>query len=219
MTDKLELKTLSDSELLCRLSELLKRSRRIESELVAHIAEVDERRLYAREAFPSMFAYCTEKLNLSEHEAYLRIAVGRASREHPVLLEMLGDGRLHLSGIAKVAPHLTEGNRDALLARAANKSKREIEELVVEIAPRPDAPTVVRKLPGRREKFKAGPFAQLGPDRVVVPKPEGLKQVQPLAPARYKVQFTASATLQDKLKRLQALMRSCARQYPTETWR
>jgi hypothetical protein len=32
--------------------------------------------------------------------------------------------------------------------------------------------------------------------------------VQPLAPARYKVQFTASAALRDKLERLRALMRS-----------
>ena len=32
--------------------------------------------------------------------------------------------------------------------------------------------------------------------------------VQPLAPARYKVQFTASAELHDKLERLRALMRS-----------
>ncbi len=32
----------------------MQQSRRIESELVAHIGEVDESRLYAREAFPSM---------------------------------------------------------------------------------------------------------------------------------------------------------------------
>jgi hypothetical protein len=32
--------------------------------------------------------------------------------------------------------------------------------------------------------------------------------IQPLGGARYKVQFTASAALHDKLKRLQALMRS-----------
>jgi len=35
-----------------------------------------------------------------------------------------------LSGIAKIAPHLTEVNRKTLLARAAYKSKRKIEELV-----------------------------------------------------------------------------------------
>jgi len=90
------LETISDDELLRRLSELLKQSRRVESELVAHIGEVDERRLFAREAFPSMFAYCTEALHMSEAEAYLRIGVARASRRHPILLAMLGDGRLQV---------------------------------------------------------------------------------------------------------------------------
>ena len=50
------LSILSDDDLLNRLSELLQKSRRVESELVAHIGEVDARRLYAREAAPSMFA-------------------------------------------------------------------------------------------------------------------------------------------------------------------
>jgi hypothetical protein len=46
-----------------------------------------------------MFAYCTTVLHLSEHEAYLRIAVARASRRHPMLLELLAEGRLPLSVI------------------------------------------------------------------------------------------------------------------------
>ncbi len=87
------LTSLSDEELVRRLRELLGQSRRVEADLVAHIGEMDARRLYAREAAPSMFAYCTEVLHLSEAEAYLRITVARASREHPVLLEMLADGR------------------------------------------------------------------------------------------------------------------------------
>ncbi|HEY6548488.1 MAG TPA: hypothetical protein VI589_11300 [Vicinamibacteria bacterium] len=202
---------------------------------MAHIAEVDERRLYAREASPSMFAYCTDILHLSEPEAYLRIAAARASREHPILLAMLGDGRLHLTGIAKLAPHLTGENRDALLARATHKSKRRIEELIAEIAPRPDVPAVMRKLPARRNLVPApaalshdaesvapatqlrpdgvGPAIQLGPDAAAfsagAPAAPSipLAVVLPLAPDRYKVQFTASARLRDKLERLQALMR------------
>ena len=109
-----ELKSLSDDELLRRLSDVLKQSRRVESELVAHIAEVDERRLYAREASPSMFQYCIDVLHLSKPEAYLRIGVARASRKHPMLLTMLADGRLHLSGIVELAPQLTDENRDDL---------------------------------------------------------------------------------------------------------
>ena len=65
-----------------------------------------------------MFAYATEVLHLSDAEAYLRIAAARASREHPILLVMLADGRLHLTAIAKLAPHLTAENREALLTRA-----------------------------------------------------------------------------------------------------
>ena len=98
---------LSDDALLRRLTELLTKSRRVEAELVAHIGEVEARRLYASKA-SSMFVYSTEVLNLSEHEAYLRITVARASRNHPILLKMRADGRLHLSGIAKLSPLLTE---------------------------------------------------------------------------------------------------------------
>src|SRR5262245_3443648 len=104
------LQTLSDAELLHRLAELVQDSRRVEAELVAHIGEMDQRRLYAHRACSSMFAYCTEILHLSEGESYRRIAAARASRRYPVLLEMLNDGRIHLSGIGKLAPHLTDEN-------------------------------------------------------------------------------------------------------------
>jgi hypothetical protein len=206
------LQSLPDDELLHRLAQLMGDSRRVESDLVAHIGEVDERRLYAREASPSMFAYCTEVLHLSEAETYLRITAARASREHPVLLTMLADGRLHLTGIAKLAAHLTQENREVLLKRATHRSKREIEELVAELSPRPDAPAVMRKLPERRDGVAARE-PELRPDGVPhsrgpVPVPAPPAVVEPLAPSRYKVQFTASAELHDKLERLRALMRS-----------
>src|SRR3990172_9486306 len=150
MSSTHELHSISDDDLLGRLAELLKQWRGVESDLVAHIGEVDARRLYAREA-SSMFTYCTELLHLSEAEAYLRIAAARASRKYPLLLVMLSDGRVHLSGVGKLAPYLTDANCDAVLARAVHKSKREIEELVAEIAPKPDVPPTVRKVPARAE--------------------------------------------------------------------
>ena len=206
------LKSISDDELLDRLSKLLEQSRRVESELVAHIAEVDERRLYAAEACPSMFAYCTEVLHMSEAEAYLRIRVARASRRHPVLLTMLEDGRIHLTGAAKLSPYLTEANRETVLSRAAHESKARIEELVAEISPKPDVAPAIRKLPAS-PKAQTAPAAQLRPDAVGPPPAPPLVQVakpavvEPLAPARYKIQFTASAELKDKIERLRALMR------------
>ena len=216
-----ELKAIPDDELLRRLADLLGQSRRVEADLVAHVGEVDSRRLYARSASPSMFAYCTEVLRLSDAEAYLRIAAARASRDHPILLAMLADGRLHLTAIAKLAPHLTPENRDAVLGRAAHKSKRQIEELVAELAPRPDAPPLMRKLSDRRGQTSGamepapnggalpGPELRLeGVAGSPAPGPARPAVLAPLAPGRYKVQFTASAELHDKIERLRGLMRS-----------
>jgi hypothetical protein len=246
-----------DDELLDRLAELVSRSRRVEADLVAHIGEADERRLYARQAFSSMFTYCTRALHLSEAEAYRRITVARAARLYPELLAALRDGRVHLSGLALLAPLVTAGNCTSLLERATHRSKREVEELVAEIAPRPDAPPAIRKLPQRRETPGAvapgsgmaapsdecdpapqafaeapggaslggrkGLSCELFPGRVAttataqgppgvpataaVPRLPFARPVEPLSPARYRVQFTASAELKDRLERLQNLMR------------
>jgi hypothetical protein len=191
MEEKRSLHSIPDDELLQGLANLMGQSRRVEADLVAHIAEVDARKLYARAAFPSMFGYCKEVLHLSEPEAYLRITTARASRKHPMLLKMLGDGRLHLTAIALLAPHLTRENREGLLQRATHRSKHQIEELVAEIAPRPDVPAVMRQLPERRTQptadlpvmpksgsgpildFGADPRLELRPDGVAVPESGG----------------------------------------------
>ena len=145
----LNLKSLRDEDLLRQPSELVRQSRRVEADVVAHIGEVERRRLYAREACSSMFEYCRRVLGLRENEAYLRITVARTARDNPALLDMLRDSRLHLSGIARLAPHLTRQNSEAVLKRASGMSHREIRELVCELEPRPDVAPSVRKLPER----------------------------------------------------------------------
>lgn len=231
------LRTQRDDQVLRGLKEALRHSRQSEWVLVAHIGEVDERRLYAPEGWKSMFLYCVEHLHLSKAEAYLRIEVARAAREHPVLLTMLGDGRLHLSGIATLIPHLTAANGDALLARATHKTKEQIKELIAEIAPKPDVPSRVRKLPESRAaaqggapignapalnsevrptKAPAATSAELRPDGVPSggtpepapsPSPARRAVVEPLSPGRYAFHFTGDAAFRDKLERLAALMR------------
>jgi len=218
------LQNVADDDLLRRLLHLVSQSRRVEAELVAHIGEVDARRLYARQAFPSMFAYCTEGLHLSEAEAYRRITVARAARRFPVVLEMLRDGRVHLSGMARLVPLLTAENCETLLARATHLTTRQVEALVAALAPRPDVPALIRKLP-RTVSLPALPNALPMPfdarDAELVPQPATpalppelvarrveRPTVEALAPTRYKVQFTASVELHDKLERLASLLRS-----------
>lgn len=219
---------LSDAELITEVARLAAREREATVDLIQALAVFDARQLYLGEGFPSLFAFCTERLRLSEHEAYHRIEAARAARRFPQVLEQLRGGRLTLTTVRLLGPHLTEANCREVLAAAAGKSKREVEVLVAAMAPRPDVPASIRKVPERRavssdvapreeprgpsllEAEEAGPAATSGPEGVerrAVPQPARPAIVRPLTSARYYLQMTVSADTQNKLRRLQDLMR------------
>ena len=141
------LRFLSDSALVAGLKVSLARERAETATVVAHLAELDTRDVCLREGYPSLFAYCRDALGMSEGEAYNRIEVGRAARRFPVVLEMLADGRLHLTAVRLLAPHMTVDNHADVLGFAYGKTKLEIQEIVARLAPRPDAPASVRRVP------------------------------------------------------------------------
>lgn len=226
------LSELSDQDLLAGLSRVVATDRRVTAALLAHLAEVDRRRLYAGEGCSSMFVYCTERLGLSADATQKRIQVARASRRFPQLLDCLTAGRVHLSGLNLLAPHLTADNVEALLERATGRSKRDIEVLVAELAPRPDVASRIRKLPASRRRSAPGPgdadgevpasavgFEEATGDlfslsgsleepaaRAAPPSPPLRPSITPLSPARYKVQFTAGKELHDQIERARALL-------------
>jgi hypothetical protein len=138
---------LSESELLEHFEALVARDRRNTVQLLVAIAEIDERKLWARHACPSMFVFCVERFHMSEQVTAKRIWAARTARRFPVVLEMVERGELHLSAIHLLARHLTPENCNEVLRRARHKSSREIERLVAEIAPRPDVASSVRALP------------------------------------------------------------------------
>src|SRR5712691_9821530 len=117
-------------------------------DLLARIGVLDTRpALYAAAGRGSLFTYCTEALRLSEDATCNRIQAARACRDFPVILEALASGAMSLTSVRILRPHLTPENHEAVLARASGRSRREIEALVAELAPRPDVPSSVRKLP------------------------------------------------------------------------
>jgi hypothetical protein len=155
---------LSNQELIAALPPLVRRESHAIAELVAHLAEVDARRLYRDQAFPSMHQYCVDALHLSEGAAYKRIAAARTARRFPVILEMLAGGRLHLSAVCLLAPHLTEENHPSLLEAAVHRSKRRVELLMAERFPRPDVPQSIRKLPAPQPEMAVpSPIAKSRP--------------------------------------------------------
>src|SRR5688572_24565064 len=123
---------LSDAVLLRDLSALAVQERVTTAELLAHIAEVDARRLYAPAGFSSMHAYCVGELRLSEDAAYKRIQAARAGRQFHALFPAISEGRLHLAAACLLAPHLTAENVAELIERATHRRKSEVEVLVAE---------------------------------------------------------------------------------------
>jgi hypothetical protein len=160
------------------------------------------------------------RLGLSEDAAYTRVEVARAARRFPSILDGLADGSLSLTGVRLLGRHLTPENHVAVLEQARRRSKREIELLVVRLAPRPDVPSSVRKLPvvrpsGRAEgptreaplPVRADPGAGAPAPAVPSPRITPPAVVAPLSPERYRMQLTVGKDTHDTLRRLQDLLR------------
>src|SRR6476646_8435486 len=141
---------LADPDLIAEVSRLAASERQATSALVSALAELDARRLYLGQGCSSMFTYCTQVLHLAEHAAFNRIEAARAARRFPIILELLASGRIHLSAVRLLAPHLTEANHQSLLREASRKSKRDVEQIVARVLPRPGVAASVRKLPSKR---------------------------------------------------------------------
>jgi hypothetical protein len=233
-TSNSALASLSNADLLAATRDLLSESRGVEAELLIHLGEIDERKLYLERAFPSMFAFCVNELGFSEDAAWYRITVARAGRRLPAIIEAVRSGQAHLAGLRLLVPHLTGENHREVLARAAGKSKREIEELVAGLSPLPPVPAAIRKLPDRaaaHAELAAVPVAPDGPPPALVPAPlpntpdpfpsalpfrsasipaappQHRAVIAPLTQETFKIQFTANRAFRDKLRQAQDLLR------------
>ncbi len=209
---------LSDRDLIAEVARLAACARETTASLIAHLAELYGRRLHERAGYSSLFIYCTDVLRLSEHEASDRTKSAKLARRYPAVLALLGSGRLNLTSVRLIAPHLTRRNHAELIEAAGGKSKRQLQELLARRFPRPDVPTSVRKLPSPRVPEAVAVPIDAG-TIPAVPSPAGSAPlvlpasprppVLPLAPDRYQVTFTASAETRETLELAQDLLRQC----------
>lgn len=135
---------LADHVLLQALRAIVIKDRAVTVELLIHLAEVDERKLYLPAAQPSMCWYCVNELHMSESSALKRIQVARVARQFPALLDALAEGRLHLTAAAMLAPHLGPENAVSLIQAASHRSKSELQHLIAKLAPKADVPSSLK---------------------------------------------------------------------------
>jgi hypothetical protein len=212
---------LTDSELLTRLRRAVVHERQATADLIALLMELDARRLYLAEGCSSLFTYCTQVLRLTEHAAYGRIEAARAARAFPAILARLRDGTLSLTAVGLLAPHLTDENHVQVLDAARHKTKRDVEQLVAVLDPKPDVVPALRKLPAPKPAAARAmlPLSAALPvsaarddvapamELPALVSPPRRAEVKALAPERFKLQLTISRATHDKLRRIQDLLR------------
>src|SRR5258706_13065330 len=148
-----------------------------------------------------MHGYCVEALCFSEHQAYERVTAARVARRFPAALAMLREGALHLTGLAMLAPHLTEENEAELLGKARHLSKRRIEELLADWRPKADKPDRVRPVAPPKAKIEPLGPAQKPAFMTLAPTPQPAQAVE----RRHAITFTATERVKQKLDRARAL--------------
>ena len=154
---RLDLSRRTDGELLREFRVLLVNDRRSTAELLAYIGEIQARGLFRARGCSSMFKYCVHMLHMSEDMAWKRTQVARLARHFPVILDMIADGRLHLTAVVKLLPHRLAPDFDRLLEAATHKTKPELELLLAERFPQPDVPTIVQPLGTSTQRQKLVP--------------------------------------------------------------
>jgi 5-methylcytosine-specific restriction endonuclease McrA len=138
--------SLPSGAVLRSLDQEISLGRRNAAKVLALITEVEIRKLFA-DGYSSLWDFCTRRLHLSENEASNRIHASRAARRFPIILEMIADGRLHMTGVRLLRPHLTPETANSLLRASIHKSRKEIEQLIADRFPRPDVATQMLAIP------------------------------------------------------------------------
>jgi hypothetical protein len=235
MNDRYRLGGLEDDQLLAALSGLVRRENDSLSDLLAHLAELDERALCIALGYSSLFAYCTEALGFCKSSAGRRIAAARVCRDFPEAFARVANGELQLSVLCALRPHLNAENASELFAACARKSYEQVEELLAARFPKPDVRDLIRRLPSHAVvtpdvgtgRIETGPEptetrqialapGPLSAERVLPtvsefplasPRPQATRgAVRPLSADRFSVNFTADGQFRDLLEEVRALL-------------
>lgn len=141
-----------------------------------------------------------------------------------MILELLVQGTVNLTTVRLLAPHLTPGNHVEVLESARGVSRSEVEQIVARLAPAPDVPTSVRKLPAPKPATVVAPVEMAAPTTAVArvpaaeaplpcPAPPTLTTalahavVGALSPERYRMQLTISGDILEKLRLAKDMLR------------
>lgn len=134
---------LSSQDLHQKLQSLIQQERKITNEILQHIHEVDQRKLYLKMAYPSLFDYLVKAHGYSEASAMRRIDAARMMVAVPDLGQQIESGIVSLNQISKVQQAIRQAKKfhgvvvrtsvkKQILAKIQKKSARETEQILAQ---------------------------------------------------------------------------------------
>jgi hypothetical protein len=108
-----------------------------ETELIEILKTLDHTKAYRASGYNSLYRFCVESLQLSEHQAYQYIAVARKCEEVPELFRALESQRITVSKARKLTSVLTAENQKPWLELAEAHSQKDLEKAVRSKVPLP----------------------------------------------------------------------------------
>ena len=120
------------------LLELRQKEKRITSEILNKLQEMENSRQYLKMGHPSLFDYLVRGLGYSEATAYQRQACVRLAEEVPEIKQTIDQGSLTLSAVTTAFKHLRKksvAEKRKVLKSMENKSSREVKAMFLEPTP------------------------------------------------------------------------------------
>jgi len=136
---------LNNEALLSGIKRVVANERHVQCLFLIYLAEIEKRKIYAKEGYSSLFRFVTEALGFSEGSALKRIWVARAARKFPLIYYLIDEGKISLTVLSKLCPYLSQGNVDRLLSCAENKSVRDVEKIIATHFPKSEVKDSIRK--------------------------------------------------------------------------
>jgi len=203
----------TDSQCLKRLIKRAAHGWRNDGYVLVLIGEVDFRKLYLTQGYSSMKDFCEEVLHFTEDAALKRIQAARKAREFPELFDAVADGRLHLSAICLLAPHLTVENAAELMGAATHRGKAQIREWLDRRFPAPQLALAPAQLVEMAARVLPGQVAVAGGEPIaLLEAPSHSDSAAPISP----VSHAPGHVVKSDWKDVQLKMRDSKLQYARE---
>ncbi len=150
------LKALTSDRLLSETKIIVSEERRITAKLIEHLAEINQRLLFLKLGYSSLFEFVTKELGLSEGAAQRRIQTMRLVTDLPETRQAFENGSLSLSNAAKLQSYFhatkkagkakTIEEKKAIAKNAENRSQSQCDRMLFELSPELPTPEKTRIL-------------------------------------------------------------------------